>query len=129
MSNPFLIGGTRPWTRITNAARAVSTIILGRGELALTETGRLVAGNGAAALKDLSPFLTAAEAAAQYVTWDGTYLRLGTVVIPIIGDAVVATASNGGILTLSGSGVTEQGGIISLTGSNVTEQNGVITIT
>lgn len=41
---------------------------------------------------------------------------------------VIVESSTGGILTLTGAGVTEQSGILTLTGSNVTEQNGLITI-
>jgi hypothetical protein len=127
-TNPFR-SGVRPWTRITNAARALAMGALGAGELAVTETGKVVAGNGTTPLKNLSPFLTQADAVTQFVTWDGTNLRINGTIIPISGGpAVVVDSSTGGVLTLSGSGVTEQGGIITLNGSNVTEQNGVITI-
>lgn len=125
MSNPFPPAGTRPWTRISNAAKSISAIVLGKGELAVTETGKVVAGNGATQLKNLSPFLTAAEATAQFVTWNGTNLTINGTVIPISGggtpNPVVATDNGDGNYTLTGTGVTNNGdGYLTLTGTNVT---------
>lgn len=44
------------------------------------------------------------------------------------GPTVIVESSTGGVLTLSGSGVTEISGTLTLNGTNVTESNGVITI-
>lgn len=123
MSNPFPPTGTRQWTRITNAARAISAVVLGKGELAVTETGKVVAGNGTTPLSGLSPFLTAAEALAQYVTWDGTNLRINGVIIPISCGAAVTTVDNGdGTYTSTGSGAVNNGdGTYTLTDSSVTD--------
>lgn len=68
-TNPgFDLTTARPWKRVSAAARASSNTVLGMGELAVTETGDVFRGNGATALKNLSPLVDAATVAATYAT-------------------------------------------------------------
>lgn len=76
MSNPFPTT-IRPWLRITQAKRDLSTLILAPGDVAVTETGKMYTGNGVAQLKNLVPIGAATGGGISIVdNGDGTITSL-----------------------------------------------------
>lgn len=59
--------GFRPWYRFTEATRALAATVLGKGELVVSDAGKVYAADGSKAVKDLSPLVDAASVAATYV--------------------------------------------------------------
>jgi hypothetical protein len=101
-TNPgFDLTKGRPWRRISAAARALSTTVLGKGELAITETGQLFTGDGTTALKDRDPIPDAASLRATYPTKGDLVLnaadsRFGTQLNQVsLNAAIAAVAANG----------------------------------
>jgi hypothetical protein len=69
--------GFRPWWRFTEAARALAATVLGKGELVVSDAGKVYAPDGSKAVKDLSPLMDAASVAAAYLTQDAGMAKAG----------------------------------------------------
>jgi hypothetical protein len=108
MSNPFP-AGKRPWLRITAAKRAISDLILGKGELAITDTGDVIVGNGANELKNRPALLDQAAAQQTYVTYDGNYLRKNGIAVELPSTGIVITENGDGTLTSTSSAFVDNG--------------------
>lgn len=75
--------GLRPWKRQTEAKRAADTSVPGKGELVVSDTGKVYAGNGSTQAKNMSPLLS------QQVA-DNLYVRPRASTIVAIGDSQIA---------------------------------------
>ncbi|WP_287004692.1 MULTISPECIES: hypothetical protein [Gordonia] len=60
--------GLRPWKRQTETKRAADSSVPGKGELVVSDTGKVYAGDGATQAKNLSPMLRKTDADATYAT-------------------------------------------------------------
>lgn len=60
--------GIRPWKRQTETKRAADSSVPGKGELVVSDTGKVYAGDGATQAKNLSPMLRKTDADATYAT-------------------------------------------------------------
>lgn len=78
MSNPFPTT-VRPWLRITQAKRDLSTLILAPGDIAVTETGKQYLGDGVTQLKNLLPSATQAQITAALAALTKATIGLGNV--------------------------------------------------
>ena len=58
--------GIRPWKRQTEAKRAADTSVPGKGELVVSDAGKVYAGDGATQAKNLPPMLRKTDADATY---------------------------------------------------------------
>ena len=58
--------GIRPWKRQTEAKRAADTSVPGKGELVVSDAGKVYAGDGTTQAKNLSPMLRKTDADATY---------------------------------------------------------------
>ena len=58
--------GIRPWKRQTETKRAEDSSVPGKGELVVSDAGKVYAGDGATQAKDLSPMLRKTDADATY---------------------------------------------------------------
>ena len=58
--------GIRPWKRQTETKRAADSSVPGKGELVVSDAGKVYAGDGATQAKNLSPMLRKTDADATY---------------------------------------------------------------
>lgn len=63
--------GIRPWKRQTETKRAADSSVPGKGELVVSDTGKVYAGDGTTQAKNLSPMLRKTDADANYATVGG----------------------------------------------------------
>ena len=66
--------GIRPWKRQTETKRAADSSVPGKGELVVSDAGKVYAGDGATQAKNLSPMLRKTDADATYAPIDKTLL-------------------------------------------------------
>lgn len=85
--------GIRPWKRQTETKRAADSSVPGKGELVVSDTGKVYAGDGATQAKNLSPMLRKTDADATYVP----FLNLARNPDLIISGAVTRNAN--GVVT------------------------------
>lgn len=89
--------GLRPWKRQTEAKRAADTSVPGKGELVVSDTGKVYAGNGSTQAKNMSPLLSQQVADNLYAAlWQpSTAYTAGALVLlpaPINGPGTRTTA-------------------------------------
>ena len=60
--------GIRPWKRQTETKRAADSSVPGKGELVVSDAGKVYAGDGATQAKNLSPMLRKTDADTTYAT-------------------------------------------------------------
>lgn len=58
--------GIRPWKRQTETKRAADSSVPGKGELVVSDAGKVYAGDGATQAKNLSPMLRKTDADTTY---------------------------------------------------------------
>lgn len=89
--------GIRPWKRQTETKRAADSSVPGKGELVVSDAGKVYAGDGATQAKNLSPMLRKTDADATYAAlWQpSTAYTAGALVLlpaPINGPGTRTTA-------------------------------------
>ena len=68
--------GIRPWKRQTETKRAEDSSVPGKGELVVSDAGKVYAGDGATQAKNLPPMLRKTDADATYAPAVGQVVAL-----------------------------------------------------
>lgn len=89
--------GLRPWKRQTETKRAADSSVPGKGELVVSDTGKVYAGDGATQAKNLSPMLRKTDADATYAPKDAAVdpNDIGHDVVLLVGQSNMVGYGNG----------------------------------